>query len=64
VDIIICQWLNHLVKSTLYKLYDIKTEMSALDQNEPVASTSTANNEEAFGEQIDIEQVDIERAPE
>jgi hypothetical protein len=38
--------------------------MSALDQNEPVASTATANNEEAVGEQIDIEQMDIERAPE
>jgi hypothetical protein len=30
-------WLNYLVKSTLYKLY-IKVDMSALDQNEPVAS--------------------------
>jgi hypothetical protein len=49
-----CQWLNHLVKSTLYKLYDMKIEVSALDQNEPIASTSTANNEEAVSEQIDI----------
>jgi hypothetical protein len=48
----------------LYKLYDIKIEISALNQNEPVASMPTVNSKEAVGEQIDIEQMDIERAPE
>jgi hypothetical protein len=42
----------------------MKVGMSALDQNEPVASTSTVNEKEAVGEQIDTEQMDIERAPE
>jgi hypothetical protein len=51
---VIRQWLNYLVK-----LYDIKTDMSALDQNESVASTSIAGDYEAVAERIYIE-----RAPE
>jgi hypothetical protein len=51
---VICQRLNHLVKLMLYKLYSIKIEMSALDQNEPVASTSMVNDKETVSEQIDV----------
>jgi hypothetical protein len=61
---VIRQWLNYLVKSTLYKLYDIKIDMSALDQNEPIASTSTAGDDEAVAERIDTKHMDMERAPE
>jgi hypothetical protein len=39
---VMCQELNHLVKPTLYKLYNFKIEMSVLDQNEPDASRSTS----------------------